>query len=295
MKKFYIILLLLLLFSCDFSNIIVEEPTMSITIQPTPTPGEPGSTDDYNNQNIILQANVNNINQNHLFLTNWENLDKPEIKQGVYIQHGGALYLVTFADEVISGTPADGRCYVKLIPSGDYLLASFVSSASGFVWNHVYNGFYNILGEQLLPYVIIKYGSDYYKYSLEKSENRYSLESKIIVNYTQSLGLWNMQADSVKQYNLPDFFLASHNPLTPEKFYENMINLIVLIGTDNEISGTRNVLTIFGSPPAIDGYWYFFGPASIIYVSRYAGGVFDSTLYNDPAIERGKIVYIMRI
>ena len=150
---------------------------MAINIVTPPTGGAPLSTDDYDAQNTLLQALLYSINKETRFLTEWDTTDEPSIKQGVYIQHGGSLYLVEDTDESISGSPSDGMVYVKITEAAGVLTASFVTSAVGYSWNDTYNGFYHADGTQLLPIFIrlSSSGTVWDKYILSFSNNRFDI------------------------------------------------------------------------------------------------------------------------
>jgi len=59
---------------------------------------------------------------------------------------------------VISGTPTDGTWYIRLEASGDTLIATWISSLTGYAWNAVNNGLYNS-DKQLMPYQLVKAGA----------------------------------------------------------------------------------------------------------------------------------------
>ena len=59
---------------------------------------------------------------------------------------------------MISGTPTDGTWYVRLEASADTLIATWISSLSGYAWNAVNNGLYSG-SYQVLPYQLVKAGA----------------------------------------------------------------------------------------------------------------------------------------
>jgi hypothetical protein len=141
---------------------------MAIELVTYPTSGAPVSTDDYDAQNNLIQAGIY-ANQNPaLILTEWDTLTEPEIADGIYIQHGGALYLVD-GDEAISGAPLDGDVFVKISESLGVLTAEFVNSDAGYEWNDIYRGYYHIDGTQIFCIKIVKDGTDYKKYRMDRS------------------------------------------------------------------------------------------------------------------------------
>jgi hypothetical protein len=151
---------------------------MAINLVTAPTAGAPIDTNDYDAQNNYLQALLYWMQQSGRYLTEWDTSVKPEIADGTYIMHGGALYIVD-GDEAITGSPLDGRVYVKLeAGAGDTLVAAFVNSASGYSWNDIYNGFYNSGGSQILPVFCYLNDISYIKYHVIALENKYDITSK---------------------------------------------------------------------------------------------------------------------
>jgi len=97
----------------------------------------------------------------------------PAIQQGTYIQHAGSVYIVDTADEVIEGTPADGTVYIRVEVDGDYLVATFVTDVSAYVWNAVYGYMEDVAnGYHLLPYALVKSGTSYTKYRWDVMNNK---------------------------------------------------------------------------------------------------------------------------
>lgn len=125
----------------------------------------PTDISDYQAQNAHMMAFMNQVNMQAFILTNPTTLSKPKIAQGTYISHGGSLYKVDSTDEDISGSPSDGKVYIRV--TGDATLtASFITDISGYTYNHAYgaltNGNYT-----LLPYELRKSGSDWLKYRFD--------------------------------------------------------------------------------------------------------------------------------
>lgn len=154
---------------------------MAINLITPPTGGAPLTTADYNAQNVYIQPLVSAMYKAPLHLTEWDTLSKPGLKEGVYINHGGAFFQVQDSNyEFISGTPTPGRVYIKVIRSGDTLIASDVGSATGYSWNYVYNGFYHSDGSQLLPYVIFFDTPNYHKYLISHAGDTFDIASDTI-------------------------------------------------------------------------------------------------------------------
>jgi hypothetical protein len=125
----------------------------------------PTDISDYQAQNAHMMAFMNQVNMQAFILTNPTVLSKPKVAQGTYISHGGSLYKVDSTDEDISGSPSDGKVYIRV--TGDATLtASFITDISGYTYNHAYgaltNGNYT-----LLPYELRKSGSDWLKYRFD--------------------------------------------------------------------------------------------------------------------------------
>ncbi len=117
---------------------------------------------DYVAQNAHLMGFMTQVNMQAFVLTDPTTADKPKIALGSYINHGGSLYKVEGADESITGTPADGKVYVRVTGSAT-LSASFISDISGYSYNHAY-GSMTSGGYTLLPYVVVKAGNNWLKY-----------------------------------------------------------------------------------------------------------------------------------
>jgi len=279
MKKIFIFILLILIISnlifCDLFKEQREVVFMaSCDLVTGPTGGAPVNVDDYNSQNNILQALLYNLMQNTKHLTEWDTFNEPDMAEGVYVQHGGALFLVKDGDVGIGGAPANGRVYVKATRAGDALTFSFVNSAAGYSWNNVYCGFYHADGTQLLPYVLYKTASGYEKYTLTNSEDKYDITGLIVIHKTVNIGIWDMDTTPQKSvtHGFADESLIRH------------INAIIIndAGTEYwELSGST------GGYIAISG-------ANIV-LTRETGGLFDSLSFNDAAMNRGYVHYIARI
>lgn len=122
----------------------------------------PTNVSDYVAQNAHMMGFMTQVNMQAFVLTDPTTADKPKIALGSYINHGGSLYKVEGADESITGTPADGKVYVRVTGSAT-LSASFISDISGYSYNHAY-GTMTSGAYTLLPYVVIKVGTSWLKY-----------------------------------------------------------------------------------------------------------------------------------
>jgi hypothetical protein len=122
----------------------------------------PTNVSDYVAQNAHMMGFMTQVNMQAFVLTDPTTADKPKIALGSYINHGGSLYKVEGADESITGTPADGKVYVRVTGSAT-LSASFISDISGYSYNHAY-GTMTSGAYTLLPYEIRKSGSNWVKY-----------------------------------------------------------------------------------------------------------------------------------
>ena len=118
----------------------------------TPNPLTAGAGGDWELAMAQLTACKQVISGQQMVLTNWTNTDSAcDLADGSYFQHLGSIY-VADADVSLSGFVA-GANYVRLEVSGDTLVATLITSLTGYEWNHVYNGFYNG-NYQVLPYMI---------------------------------------------------------------------------------------------------------------------------------------------
>jgi hypothetical protein len=135
---------------------------MAINLLPEPTTGAPTGLNDYNYQNALQQA-LHGLNEYNNILTEWETAAEPEIAVGSRMVHDGGLYECQTADEAIAGAPADGYVYIKLTEAAGVLTADFVTSDAGYTFDPIKGGWYHADGTQLLPYVLLKYDSSYWK------------------------------------------------------------------------------------------------------------------------------------
>jgi hypothetical protein len=124
----------------------------------------PSAVADYEAQNAHISAFNNLANNQPFILTNSGGTGLPAIKLGTYIQYGGNLYVVDTEDYAITGTPVDGNNYIRLSGSTT-LTAEWVQDVSSYVWNEVY-GYKESGSYFLLPYMVVKDGTEYEKYSM---------------------------------------------------------------------------------------------------------------------------------
>jgi len=130
----------------------------------------PSAVADYEAQNAHITA-FNLLQNNQPFiLTNSGGTGLPAIKLGSYIQFGGNLYVVDTSDYAITGTPVNGNNYIR-ISGTTTLTAEWVQNISSYVWNEVYG--YKYTGSYaILPYLVVKDGTSYEKYSLMQQNKR---------------------------------------------------------------------------------------------------------------------------
>ena len=124
----------------------------------------PSAVADYEAQNAHISAFNNIVNNQPFILTNSGGTGLPAIKLGTYIQYGGNLYVVDTSDYAILGTPVDGNNYIRLSGSTT-LTAEWIQDISSYVWNEVY-GYKESGSYFLLPYLVVKDGTEYEKYSM---------------------------------------------------------------------------------------------------------------------------------
>jgi hypothetical protein len=125
----------------------------------------PTDISDYVAQNAHMMAFMNQVNMQAFILTHPTTLDKPKIAVGAYISHGGSLYKVENDDEDITGSPSNGKVYVRV--TGDATLtASFVTDISSYAYNAAY-GSLTSGAYTLLPYELRKSGNDWLKYRFD--------------------------------------------------------------------------------------------------------------------------------
>ena len=135
---------------------------MSIDLLPEPTGGAPLGVADYNYQNALQQA-LHGMGSHNDILTEWDTTTEPEIAVGARFVHDGGLYECQTADEAIGGAPDDGHVYIKVVEAVGVITATFVNVDTGYTFDPIKGGFYHADGSQLLPYILLKYNSTYWK------------------------------------------------------------------------------------------------------------------------------------
>lgn len=137
----------------------------------------PSAVADYAAQNAHISAFNNIVNNQPFILTNSGGTGLPAIKLGTYIQYGGNLYVVDTEDYAILGTPVDGNNYIRLSGSTT-LTAEWVQNISSYVWNEVY-GYKESGSYFLLPYLVVKDGAEYEKYSMGAITAQYKMNQNV--------------------------------------------------------------------------------------------------------------------
>jgi len=126
-----------------------------ITMLVSPNTPNPNLIGDWALMAAQLTACKQLLNTNSLMLTEWETTTRPEIAEGTYLQHLGAIYIVEDDDFAIADGDlgAAGTYYIRLTTSGVTLTVDFESSLAGYTWDYENNGLYNGT-HQILPYSI---------------------------------------------------------------------------------------------------------------------------------------------
>lgn len=257
---------------------------MAIELIDSPTAGAPLTDADYNSQNILIQSLLYHLMQNTKHLTEWTTLVEPELELYTYIQHGGALFQVKTENYSITDPGViDGRVYIKIERSGDELIATFVNSAAGYTWNNIYNGFYNTDGDQLLPYVICLDNSEWFKYTLDGSENKFDITAKLHKKLFMIIESWNMNVSAGGSAT----YSVDARPYIPA--FTNMVGVSVVIQNDllsgnyqiNNFNNAADPNLIWGGTSGLD---------NIFTLTIRTGSAFDSATFNDSNIDRGWLV-----
>jgi hypothetical protein len=142
---------------------------MAITQVANPS-SVPSAVADYEAQNAHISAFNTICNNQPFILTNAESTGLPAIVKGSYIHFGDNLYIVDTDDYIIQGTPVDGNNYIR-INGTTTLTATWIQDISSYEWNPVYQykyigtDIYNVT-HALLPYLVVKDGTEYEKYSI---------------------------------------------------------------------------------------------------------------------------------
>lgn len=196
---------------------------MAINKITPPTGGAPLSTSDYDAQNQLIGSLIKLSTNGQRFLTEWDTNLKPEIPGGTIIHHGGALFLAD-SDTAITGSPGDGEVWVK-VSGTEVLTPEFITSLTGYSWDPVNNGFYNVGGDQVLPVGTIKNGTDYIL------KNNIDLKSSVLVSsYADG-------SNSFTHRKNGNFFNTSVGTYTRKDLFDFLSPSIPLIGDLTPLSG----------------------------------------------------------
>ena len=202
---------------------------MAITQVANPS-SVPSAVADYEAQNAHISAFNNLANNQAFILTNSGGTGLPAIKLGTYIQYGGNLYVVDTGDYAITGTPIDGNNYIR-ISGTTTLTAEWIQDISSYVWNEVYG--YKYTGSYaLLPYLIVKDGTEYAKYSLYN--NNVAFNGTILDKYGREVRA--LQIKTIRSEQLTGTDLAE---VTIEGFGFQPTALIRAVLLSYETSSTR--------------------------------------------------------
>ncbi len=117
------------------------------------------SIGDPNLTRLMDAVDVERIGFCAVSLTHYDDDVEPEIAAGSKIEINGALFEFD-TDESITGSPADGTVYIKLIPDENAVSAIFTATAP--TWDTTKQGWYEAAtNNRYLPYEITKSGSSY--------------------------------------------------------------------------------------------------------------------------------------
>jgi len=270
-----------------------------------PTGMVPLTDADYTAQLAYLTRLVAQIGKNPCLLTEWATLTQPKISDGVYWDHGGAVYLNS-GDLTITGAPANGRVYVRVIDTAGVLVASFVNSAVGFSWNYSKQGFYHADGSQLLPYVLFKYGGNWYKHYIINSDNPFNITASIITYERVNIGAWNMNVSAggtaSVSISFPEQLRVSITGISGDGDYFNInhriLSILTTIYADDLLSSDSLDKFIDAADGRAGGYINFEQPGlpvTHLVLGVRTGSHFDAATHNDPGVNRGYVDFIFRI
>ena len=120
----------------------------------------PTAVSDYEAQNAHISAFIRQCANQAMILSQWTNTTTaPAILIGSYISHGGILYQVQTENFAVTAPEADGTYYLKVAVSGASLALSWVTDISGYSWNAIYNGLYDVSENQILAYQLVVTGT----------------------------------------------------------------------------------------------------------------------------------------
>lgn len=119
----------------------------------TPNPTTAGPNGDWDLAMAQLTACKSLLNQDQIILTEWHRTNaQPLIELGTYINHKGALFVVSGAPYTMPELTNNGTYFVCVRENGGSWEFFWTENTSGFAYDVTYNGFYNIAdgSEQLL-------------------------------------------------------------------------------------------------------------------------------------------------
>ena len=99
---------------------------------------------DSNIQSVMLTLDKAYKGLHQVSLTNYDNTSESQVAAGSVIENNGGLYKFD-SNESISGSPADGTVYVRVVPSGDSATLEYTNTAP--TWSDSKQGWYGTGGD----------------------------------------------------------------------------------------------------------------------------------------------------
>lgn len=139
-------------------------------------------------ENLATRTETQSVGFMEVTITNMDNASVPQVAATSRLEAAGAIYIVE-SNESITGSPADGTVYIKIVPGTTSATFAFTNTAP--TWADDKQGWYSpTIGEEnqrYLDFQIDKSGVSYYKKSgiIEKKITRIS--AHLTTNITASL------------------------------------------------------------------------------------------------------------
>ena len=229
-----------------------------------------------------LNAIMNTLNraykgQAQVTLSNYDNDSAPVVKVGSVFDCNGTQYAVSGSDETPTGYSGISNSTTFFLYF-DESATAFVYDSTSPTWSDDLQGWYN--------------GNDRALFSMYKDSGGTLYQHKNIITNDRirtkriSIGSWDMDADTLNYMDGGE--IGINDP-------DDIIGIKVIILADDVSSANYSVpLDMSPDGSAVAGRYNInttYSPFRL-YLTRFGGGFFDNTSYDDTSINRG-YVYIM--
>ena len=129
------------------------------------------SIGDENIQSVMLTLDKAYKGLHQVSLTNYDNTSESQVAAGSIIENNGGLYKFD-SNESISGSPADGTVYIRVVSSGDNATLEYTNTAP--TWSDSKQGWYGTgaeVNKRYLEFVITRDSAVWMKRSFAKKRD----------------------------------------------------------------------------------------------------------------------------